>query len=94
MKKFIDKFSITYPVLSDVGAESVKSLGLLNDEFKPGDSNYGVAYPGVVIVNPPAGSGSASASAITATTNQQLPNTPVPSPGFLKQVRSWREQVR
>jgi hypothetical protein len=48
----------------------------------------------VVIVNPPAGSGSASASAITATTNQQLPNTPVPSPGFLKQVRSWREQVR
>jgi type IV pilus assembly protein PilY1 len=54
----------------------------------------GIASMPVVIVNPPAGSGSASASAITATTNQQLPNTPVPSPGFLKQVRSWREQVR
>src|SRR5262245_3739142 len=54
----------------------------------------GIASMPVVIVNPPAGSGSATASAITATTNQQLPNTPVPSPGFLKQVRSWREQVR
>ena len=54
----------------------------------------GIASMPVVIVNPPAGSGSASASAITATTNQQLPNNPVPSPGFLKQVRSWREQVR
>ena len=54
----------------------------------------GIASMPVVIVNPPAGSGSASASAITATTNQQLPNNPVPSPGFLKQVRSWRGQLR
>jgi type IV pilus assembly protein PilY1 len=54
----------------------------------------GIASMPVVIVNPPMGSGSATASAITATTNQQLPNTPVPAPGFLKQVRSWREQVR
>lgn len=54
----------------------------------------GIASMPVVIVNPPAGSGSATASAITATTNQQLPNNPVPAPGFLKQVRSWREQVR
>ena len=54
----------------------------------------GIASMPVVIVNPPVGSGSASASAITATTNQQLPNNPIPSPGFLKQVRSWREQVR
>jgi len=54
----------------------------------------GIASMPVVIVNPPSGSGSATASAITATTNQQLPNTPVPAPGFLKQVRSWREQIR
>ena len=48
----------------------------------------------VVIVTPPAGSGQATASAITATTNQQLPNNPIPAPTFLKQVRSWRERIQ
>src|SRR3989441_2659085 len=54
----------------------------------------GIASMPVVIVTPPAGSGSATASAITATTNQQLPNNPIPAPGFLKQVRSWRERIQ
>ncbi len=54
----------------------------------------GIASMPVVIVTPPTGSGSASAAAITATTNQQLPSTPVPAPPFLKQVRSWRERIQ
>ena len=54
----------------------------------------GIASMPVVIVTPPAGSGAASAAAITATTNQQLPSTPVPAPPFLKQVRSWRERIQ
>jgi type IV pilus assembly protein PilY1 len=54
----------------------------------------GIASMPVVIVTPPAGSGSATASAITATTNQQLPNNPIPAPSFLKQVRSWRERIQ
>jgi len=54
----------------------------------------GIASMPVVIVTPPAGSGSATASAITATTNQQLPSNPVPAPTFLKQVRSWRERIQ
>lgn len=54
----------------------------------------GIASMPVIIVNPPTGSGSATASAITATTSQQLPNTPIPVPGFLKQVRSWRERIQ
>jgi type IV pilus assembly protein PilY1 len=52
----------------------------------------GIASMPVVIVTPPQGSGSATASAITATTNQQLPSNPIPAPRFLKQVRSWRER--
>ena len=51
-KKFIDKFAISYPVLSDVGAESVRNLGVLNTEYAQGDSGFGVAYPGVFVVNP------------------------------------------
>jgi type IV pilus assembly protein PilY1 len=54
----------------------------------------GIASMPVVIVTPPPGSGNATASALTATTNQQLPNNPIPAPGFLKQVRSWREQIQ
>jgi type IV pilus assembly protein PilY1 len=54
----------------------------------------GIASMPVVIVTPPLGSGSATASAITATTNQQLPNNPIPAPAFLKQVRSWRERIQ
>ena len=49
---FIRKFAITYPVVSDVDATSVKSLDLLNTEYKPGDSGYGVPYPGVIIISP------------------------------------------
>jgi peroxiredoxin len=50
-QKFIDKFSITYPMLSDVEATSVKNLRILNTEYQPGDSNYGIPYPGVFVVN-------------------------------------------
>jgi peroxiredoxin len=50
-RKFIDTFSITYPLLSDVDATSVTNLGILNTEYKPGDSNFGIPYPGVFVVN-------------------------------------------
>jgi peroxiredoxin len=50
-RKFIDKFSITYPLLSDVDATSVQSLGILDTEYQPGDSNYGIPHPGIFIVN-------------------------------------------
>lgn len=51
-RKFIEKFRITYPVLSDVEATSMKNLGILNTEYEPGDSSYGIPYPGVFVVKP------------------------------------------
>ena len=50
-QKFIDKFGITYPVLSDVDATSINALGVLDAEYKPGDSAFGVAHPGVFIID-------------------------------------------
>jgi peroxiredoxin len=50
-QKFIDKFGITYPLLSDVDAESIGSLGVLDADYHPGDSAYGVPHPGVFIVD-------------------------------------------
>ena len=34
---FIDKFHITIPVLSDTNALSFKTLGILNENYTPGD---------------------------------------------------------
>ena len=51
-QEFIDKYAITYPLVSDIDATSVKSLGLLNTDYEPGDANYGIAYPGVFVLNP------------------------------------------
>jgi type IV pilus assembly protein PilY1 len=54
----------------------------------------GIASMPVIVMAPPTSGGTASASAITATSNQQLPNNRVPPPSFLKQVRSWRERIQ
>ncbi|PYN86277.1 MAG: hypothetical protein DMD87_17655 [Candidatus Rokuibacteriota bacterium] len=74
----------TGTALTSTGASSTRSTTI----------GQGIASMPVVIVTPPQGSGSATASAITATTNQQLPNNPIPAPPFLKQVRSWRERIQ
>ena len=49
---FIDAGSIDYPFLSDIEASSFKALGILNDEYAPGDDNYGIPYPGIYVLNP------------------------------------------
>jgi peroxiredoxin len=51
-RKFIDKFAITYPLLSDIDATSIKNLGILDAEYQPGDSAYGIPHPGVFVLNP------------------------------------------
>ena len=49
---FIEKNTIAYPFLSDVEATSVLALGILNEEYAPGDGAYGIPHPGIFIVNP------------------------------------------
>ena len=48
---FIDKYNITIPVLSDTEALSFKTLGILDDNHVPGDPEYGVAHPGMLVVD-------------------------------------------
>ena len=48
---FIDRFDITFALLSDIDAASVVSLGLLNEEYAPGDSQYGIPHPGVLVLD-------------------------------------------
>ena len=49
---FIDAGQITYPFLSDIDADSFNRLGIINEEYAPGDTNYGIPHPGVFILDP------------------------------------------
>jgi peroxiredoxin len=48
---FIDKFGITIPMLSDVDALSFKTLGILNEDYAPGDFQYGIPHPGMIVID-------------------------------------------
>ena len=48
---FIDKHGITIPVLSDNDALSFKTLGLLNEDYAPGDFQYGIPHPGMIVID-------------------------------------------
>lgn len=49
---FIDKFGITIPVLSDINGLSFRTLGILNEDYRKGDRQYGIPYPGMIVINP------------------------------------------
>lgn len=53
-RAFIKKNDIGYPFLSDIEAATVKALGILNEEYEPGDRAYGIPHPGIFVVDPEA----------------------------------------
>ncbi len=50
-RAFIDKFGITIPLLSDKDALSFKTLGILNEDYAPGDFQYGIPHPGMIVID-------------------------------------------
>ena len=48
---FIEANGIEFPMLSDVAAQSVQALGILNVDYAPGDDHYGIPYPGIFILD-------------------------------------------
>ena len=53
----------------------------------------GIPSMPIIVVTPGVSGAPPSSSVTVSTTNQQLPSNPVPAPPFLKQVRSWTEQL-
>jgi len=51
-QRFVARHDISYPFLSDVAAHTVQALGILNEEYAPGDSAYGIPHPGVFVISP------------------------------------------
>lgn len=49
---FVSKYQISYPVLSDLDAATVKALGIFNEEYQPGDRAYGIPHPGIFVLDP------------------------------------------
>ncbi len=48
---FIDRARIEYPLLSDIDTRTFTALGILNQDYQPGDSGYGIPYPGVLVLD-------------------------------------------
>ena len=48
----IDAGSITYPFISDIDTTTMKALGILNEDYEPGEPAYGIPRPGVFVLNP------------------------------------------
>jgi peroxiredoxin len=49
---FAERHGITVPILSDVDTLSFRTLGILNPDYQPGDTAYGIPYPGMIIIAP------------------------------------------
>jgi len=49
---FASQHGITIPLLSDLEALSFKTLGILHEDYRPGDEHYGIPHPGMIVVAP------------------------------------------
>ena len=49
--KFKSSEELTYTLLSDQDAKTVKSLGILNRNYEESSRAYGVPHPGVILVD-------------------------------------------
>lgn len=50
-RPFIKRHGITVPVLSDRDALSFRTLGILNENDRPGAAGYGLPHPGMIVVD-------------------------------------------
>ena len=48
---FIDKHGIPFPVLSDIDTRSFTALGILNEQYEPGEMAYGIPHPGMFVLD-------------------------------------------
>lgn len=48
---FAKQHNIRIPILSDIDALSFKTLGILNENYQPGDDAYGIPHPGMIIID-------------------------------------------
>jgi len=50
-RAFARKFGISIPLLSDIDVMTFKTLGIVNEQYQPGDDHYGIPHPGMIIID-------------------------------------------
>jgi len=48
---FHEAEGLRYPLLQDVDLKHVNAYGVRNQDYHPGDSGYGIPYPGVLYLS-------------------------------------------
>jgi peroxiredoxin len=51
LKKFAEQQHINYPLLSDQKVQTMSAYDIVNKEYSVDDDNYGIPYPGVVVID-------------------------------------------
>lgn len=51
MADFARRRGITFPLLSDTGSATIKSYGILNTTVAADNANYGIPFPGTIVVD-------------------------------------------
>tara|TARA_R110002110_G_scaffold155071_4_gene349134 strand:- start:95 stop:397 length:303 start_codon:yes stop_codon:yes gene_type:complete len=51
LSKFHQRSDLAFPLLKDQDSTLIKTLGILNTGPQPGDSGYGIPYPGIFLVD-------------------------------------------
>ncbi len=52
LEAFSQQENINYSLLSDQQVNTMQAYNIVNAQYALGDENYGIPYPGVVVVNP------------------------------------------
>lgn len=50
LRDFAARRGITFPMLSDLDSRVIRTFGLLNEAHAPGERNYGVPHPVLLVV--------------------------------------------
>lgn len=48
---FAQQQMISYPLLSDQKVQTMQAYNIVNSQYEQGDDNYGIPYPGVVVID-------------------------------------------
>ena len=52
LKAFHSEQSLSFPLLRDEDAKHVEAFGVRNEQYPPGDPNYGLPHPGILFITP------------------------------------------
>ena len=50
-QQFVNKYGISYPLVSDIETTTVRALGVFNEEIESDSMAYGVPYPGFFVLD-------------------------------------------